>query len=227
MHLQRSYYEVLGLSTGATTDEIKKRYRELARKFHPDLVQDKALGQRIFTQINQAYRVLGDTERRAQYDATLNSARALANSKQQAVIVSGTNASTAPKHPAAAQDKIDRMVHEADMAMMDLQAEKAKTLIEAVLRLDKENAQALAILGDALAQLKKTDEAIRTYRKALSISPSSIVQAKLSRLQSIRAMQVEAAAVVTNGNGNGSSNGHGKKTEAPSGGFIGRLLKRK
>ena len=71
MSLQRNYYEVLGLPPGATTDQIKKKYRELARKFHPDVIQDKTLGQRVFSQINQAYRILGDPDRRAQYNTSL------------------------------------------------------------------------------------------------------------------------------------------------------------
>ena len=71
MSLQRNYYEVLGIPPGATTDQIKKKYRELARKFHPDVVQDKVLGQRVFSQINQAYRVLADPERREQYNSQL------------------------------------------------------------------------------------------------------------------------------------------------------------
>ena len=75
MTLQRNHYEILGVSPTATTDQIKKKYRELARKFHPDVVKDKALGQKIFTQVNQAYRVLGDPERRAQYDTTLRADR--------------------------------------------------------------------------------------------------------------------------------------------------------
>ena len=71
MSLQRNHYEVLGIAPSATTDQIKKKYRELARKFHPDIIQDKVLGQRVFTQINQAYRVLADPERRAQYNSQL------------------------------------------------------------------------------------------------------------------------------------------------------------
>ena len=71
MSLQRNYYEVLGVPQAATTDQIKKKYRELARQWHPDVVQDKNMGQRVFSQINQAYRILGDQERRAQYDSTL------------------------------------------------------------------------------------------------------------------------------------------------------------
>ena len=72
MQLQRNFYEILGVPPTATKEEIKKKYRELARKFHPDLVEDKALGQKVFSQVNQAYRVLGDADRRAQYDATLD-----------------------------------------------------------------------------------------------------------------------------------------------------------
>ncbi len=78
MSLQRNYYEVLGVPQEATTDQIKKKYRELARRFHPDVVQDKDLGQRVFSQINQAYHILGDRDLRAKYDATLTAAAAAA-----------------------------------------------------------------------------------------------------------------------------------------------------
>ena len=81
MSLQRNYYEVLGVPQTATTDQIKKKYRELARLHHPDVVKDKDMGQRIFSQINQAYRVLSDTERRAQYDSTMAAAAAAASGK--------------------------------------------------------------------------------------------------------------------------------------------------
>ena len=80
MSLQRNYYEVLGVPQTATADQIKKKYRELARKFHPDVVQDKDLGQRVFSQINQAYRILADAERRAHYNSALTAADALRNS---------------------------------------------------------------------------------------------------------------------------------------------------
>lgn len=62
------YYKVLGLSNGATADEVKKAYRKLARKFHPDLNPNDKEAQQKFQQINEANEVLSDPEKRAKYD---------------------------------------------------------------------------------------------------------------------------------------------------------------
>ena len=65
---KRDYYEVLGLQKGATADEIKKAYRRLAKENHPDLHPgDKACEER-FKEINEAYEVLSDDDKRAKYD---------------------------------------------------------------------------------------------------------------------------------------------------------------
>jgi curved DNA-binding protein len=62
------YYKVLGVSPTATTDEIKKAYRKLAVKYHPDKTRgDKAAGVK-FVEINDANQVLGDPEKRKKYD---------------------------------------------------------------------------------------------------------------------------------------------------------------
>lgn len=65
---QPNYYEVLGLSPAATSAEIKKHYRELARRHHPDMNPGPE-AVRAITLINAAYHVLGDADRRAVYDA--------------------------------------------------------------------------------------------------------------------------------------------------------------
>jgi curved DNA-binding protein len=62
------YYKVLGLSKSAGTDEIKKAYRKLARKFHPDLNPDDPEAQRRFQEVNEAHEVLSDPEKRKKYD---------------------------------------------------------------------------------------------------------------------------------------------------------------
>jgi molecular chaperone DnaJ len=61
------YYEVLGLKKGASTEEIKKAYKELAKKYHPD-VSKEAEAEKKFKEINEAYSVLSDAEKKQNYD---------------------------------------------------------------------------------------------------------------------------------------------------------------
>src|SRR5438093_12821319 len=69
--MQRTYYEILGLPATASADDIRQRFRELARKHHPDVQRDKDMGHRAFVQISEAYHVLSDPGRRADYDLKL------------------------------------------------------------------------------------------------------------------------------------------------------------
>lgn len=64
----RDYYEVLGVDKKASADEIKKAYRKLAKKYHPDLHPDDESANKKFTEINEAYEVLSDPEKRNKYD---------------------------------------------------------------------------------------------------------------------------------------------------------------
>jgi len=65
---KRDYYEVLGVSRDATEDEIKKAFRKLARKYHPDVNKEDKDAADKFKEINEAYEVLKDPEKRARYD---------------------------------------------------------------------------------------------------------------------------------------------------------------
>src|SRR5690606_36554274 len=62
------YYKVLGINKNATAAEIKKAYRKLARKLHPDLNPNDKAAQEKFQQINEANEVLSDPEKRKKYD---------------------------------------------------------------------------------------------------------------------------------------------------------------
>ncbi len=65
---KRDYYEVLGISKGASEDEIKKAYRKTAKKYHPDLNPDNAEAEAKFKECNEAYEVLSDPQKKARYD---------------------------------------------------------------------------------------------------------------------------------------------------------------
>ena len=62
------YYKILGVNKNATADEIKKAYRKLARKHHPDLNPNNPEASKLFQQINEANEVLSDPENRKKYD---------------------------------------------------------------------------------------------------------------------------------------------------------------
>ena len=62
------YYKTLGLSRSASDEEVKKAYRKLARKYHPDMNQNNPATAEHFKEINEAYEVLGDTDKRRKYD---------------------------------------------------------------------------------------------------------------------------------------------------------------
>ena len=65
---KRDYYEVLGISKSASDDEIKKAYKSLAKKYHPDLNKDDKNAEEKFKEVNEAYAVLSDSEKRSRYD---------------------------------------------------------------------------------------------------------------------------------------------------------------
>ena len=239
MSVQRNYYEVLGLPPAATTDQIKKKYRELARQFHPDVVSDKAMGQRVFSQINQAYSVLGNPERRAQYNGTLQNmaapaATATTAPKTTASSPSAPTAAAAPPVPPPAKpvspvkaQAYTEMLSRAENAIMAGKPVEARAFCVRILEADPRHVRALELLGDALFQMGRRDEAAVQYRQALQLAPSQMIQAKLNRATAA------APPIRTNlpQNGNGVQKtippASGRPDEPEKPGLLGRLLGRK
>ncbi|MCQ2486671.1 MAG: molecular chaperone DnaJ [Clostridia bacterium] len=65
---KRDYYEVLGVDKSSSSDEIKKAYRKLAKKYHPDLNPGDAEAEKNFKEVNEAYEILSDSDKKAKYD---------------------------------------------------------------------------------------------------------------------------------------------------------------
>jgi curved DNA-binding protein CbpA len=101
------YYIILEVSEKATLEEIKKRYRELARRYHPDVNHSADAAQKIKS-INEAYHVLGDQERRGTYDAErllrAEAQRAVASAREAAQTARRTGAAR-PQRPYGPSDR--------------------------------------------------------------------------------------------------------------------------
>ena len=65
---KRDYYEILGVSKSASNDEIKKAYRKLALKYHPDKTKGDKASEEKFKEASEAYHVLSDEKRKTNYD---------------------------------------------------------------------------------------------------------------------------------------------------------------
>src|SRR5215216_840211 len=68
MAQRKDYYETLGVSRDASPDDIRKAYRKLARKYHPDLNPGDKSAEERFRKVQEAYDVLGDSKKRPMYD---------------------------------------------------------------------------------------------------------------------------------------------------------------
>ena len=72
--MSKNFYEILNIEIGASPDEIKKAYRNMANKFHPDKIKNeeqKEKANKIFVKINEAYKILSDEKARKEYDKKL------------------------------------------------------------------------------------------------------------------------------------------------------------
>lgn len=172
MRTTRNHYEILGLTRNATPAQIKRKYREMVRKFHPDVAKDKTTAHRLFLQINESYEVLSDPNRRKAYDETLDLDAQIAARRysQSAGSTSGARATgqrAAPHAPRTAA----ALLKDAQFAFIQKRFSQAADLCKQALKMEPRNARACAMLGDIYRAQGKRDGAIAYYNYALQYNP--------------------------------------------------------
>jgi curved DNA-binding protein CbpA len=179
----RSHYEVLGLPRNVNPAQIKRRYRELVRKFHPDVSKDKTTSHRLFLQINEAYEVLSDAVRRKAYDETLDLDDMIRSQRAARATTTTPSRPSAQPGPQTPSRKVAQLLRDAQFAFIQKRFSTATDLCKQALGIDSRNARAFAMLGDIYRAQGKTGAAIKYYNYAIQYDPKdSDSQKKLLNL---------------------------------------------
>ena len=187
--MKKTYYEILGVPRAATQEQIKRRYRLLARKYHPDVAQDKAAAQAAFIQISEAYKTLINPDKRTIYDVGLDEEmfrveprRSSASDASYRTTAQGTRARPS-RTTAEVTAEARKLVEEAQLAFIQGQLITAETLCKRARNLDKRNVQAHVILGDIYRAQGQIDDAVAMYTVAVQLDPgNNQAMSKLGRL---------------------------------------------
>jgi len=196
---QKSYYDILGVALDASELEIKKRYRVLVRRYHPDVATDKESAKSAFLEITEAYNTLINPNKRLIYDASLVT-RTFKTNKS-------ASASTAPKQERAGQSqsrpsrestysgnrsntnyattgaRVQSALRHARRTFVGGQLFLTIDACREVIGLDPRNVDAHVLLGDVYRIQNRYDEAIAMYTIAAQLDPRNVeVQTKIDKL---------------------------------------------
>ncbi len=180
MPIKRTHYEILGVPRTATREQIKKRYRQLVRKYHPDVAEDKAAARVAFLQISEAYQTLTNPDKRVIYDAemdrqitgrTQQSARPGASSGAQSRPSASASESRSSQRRATAA--AERFIRDAEAALLRGQSWVALDSARDAIRADHRSVRAHMILGDVYRMQNRMDEAASAYTVVLQLDPKN------------------------------------------------------
>lgn len=211
MALQRSYYQVLGVSPESSSIEIKKKYRDLARQFHPDVAADKELGLLVFSQATRAYKVLINEENRADYDAFLEG-----RPVTRPVVSTAVDA-------AAEAAEVAALLWEAEDSMGCCEYDRAQKKCDEALRIAPRMVRALRILGDAHLEAGQYSLAMIAYDQVKAIAPSTLIEMKRERLKALMA-SVQPASHNEAEPGGPKSQGKSRSTVRKTDGLLNRVF---
>lgn len=180
MPIKRTHYEILGVPRTATQEQIKKRYRQLVRKYHPDVAEDKAAARVAFLQISEAYQTLTDPDRRLIYDTEMDrqivgptarpSGPRTSSGAQSRPSASASDGRSAQRRGTIAAE---RFIRDAEAALLRGQSWVALDCVRDAIRADHRNVRAHIILGDIYRLQNRTDEAVSAYTVAVQLDPKS------------------------------------------------------
>ena len=167
---ERTFYEDLGIAETATRDEIRKAYRKLVLKYHPDKSGD-AKTTDFFVRIAEAYQVLSDVKRRADYDAGIKYRR----EREEYIRQQQTRPPQQPQQKPPGRDPGDLASKTTEAAVLFSQGryDQAERVAQLVLRSDPKRAMAHAILGDIARVRQRFGEALTHYSYALQMEPAN------------------------------------------------------
>lgn len=200
------YYEALGVGPTATPDEIKRKFRALARQHHPDVTGGGGGSHESFVRISQAYEVLSDPVQRADYDLRRRdrerlkqaiAARQRADFERRSTPPGAGRPNpqrpTSPGHRPTAnfaearearqRAHVENVLHAAEAAYSLGKLRDAARLCRTVLEQDRRNGGAYELLGDIYTRQRRSSVAIEMYTMAAQlISANGQVISKLNRL---------------------------------------------
>lgn len=185
----RTHYQTFEITPTATADEIKRRYRELARTYHPDVNTGDPGAARKFAAIADAYRILGDADARAVYDAELlmqaRAARPAPPPQAQTQRSAGTGggARPQPQNVQAAHIESEKYAELARKCYFQGRFIEAKEHAIRSLSHNHRNAMAQEIMGDVYMQQGRLDDAAKHYTFCLQFDQfNGSARMKLERL---------------------------------------------
>ncbi|PSO84747.1 MAG: molecular chaperone DnaJ [Cyanobacteria bacterium QH_9_48_43] len=177
----RNYYEVLQISTDATIEEIKQAFRNLARRYHPDLNPENPAAQEKFREIREAYEVLSDSHQRREYDQAFRNQQTTQPLSPQYFYVRGVEKALEKNYQDAIEDyaralKLDSNFIEAYIKRIEARYKLGndRGVLEdchQLLQLDPSSAHAYYYRGRARYRLGATSSALEAYTQVLRLEP--------------------------------------------------------